>query len=671
MAKMQFGTDTLTGLNVAVATHKMAPHELQESVNGWTDKEGRWRVAQGPTELYHGYTAISCFASGRMNGADHLVWMDGDTVYDNGLNVGTITAGSTMKIVAIDDKFLILGGTVNYIYDGNHIREHGALQPEYMSCSCWSGDTPTASNITGITAASPCVVTFTAHDLIVGDRVYITGVVGMTEINDGYYYITAEDSTTITLDLDSSGFTPYTSAGTADSRSGLDGVYKWYITSVVELTDGRVLESRPRGLRMMDLAAAAPVDYPEFGPDDGWEADEVVLKSSDFVSIGYDWTANSNDWKLFTAYGGAAVFDISGTQGTDWVPGIRLYRTKAGGTDFYLDREFWQGDAVVSTFSDATGGGLKFPRVYGNKKDIDLGAVYTASATDHSNPPVSSLAVTVGQLLFVNDTSNPDRYWWSHLDGIEYFNPLNWNTVRDAITELSLLGREVVIWSQDRLWADRFTGGAPDLREIITDTGATPGDVSVTTDDGVLLLSRDGLWLFDGARVTKISRRGFDGIDTPTSIAATGDTVYMSGAHKSYVVRQTDSGMVWHEGTAEYAKCDSTGGNFYAASARDIVKLFAGERDGGTFTTAAFSTGKEVQVDRVILDIEGPTVPMVWVNGNRQSDDVPHIADSTDEAGARRRVWVEIPHLSNHLFYVKVEATGDLYAYGVWLEVVG
>ena len=91
---MKFGTNAISGLNKATAPHLIQDHELVKSENGWTVEEGDWTTAPGHKVLYTGYSSISCFAAGRMDGEDHLVWMDGDTVYDNGTSIGTITAGS-------------------------------------------------------------------------------------------------------------------------------------------------------------------------------------------------------------------------------------------------------------------------------------------------------------------------------------------------------------------------------------------------------------------------------------------------------------------------------------------------------------------------------------------------------------------------------------------------
>ena len=68
--------------------------------------------------------------------------------------------------------------------------------------------------ITGATAANPAVLTV-ANSYNVGEVILITGVVGMTELNGNTYTITAATPTTITINVDSSGFTAYISGGIA------------------------------------------------------------------------------------------------------------------------------------------------------------------------------------------------------------------------------------------------------------------------------------------------------------------------------------------------------------------------------------------------------------------------------------------------------------------------
>lgn len=77
-----------------------------------------------------------------------------------------------------------------------------------------------SKNITGATALNPCRVNSSNHGLSTGAVIYITGVLGMTQLNDNYYTITVETSNTFTLDgVDGTSFSPYTGGGTWTSTS--------------------------------------------------------------------------------------------------------------------------------------------------------------------------------------------------------------------------------------------------------------------------------------------------------------------------------------------------------------------------------------------------------------------------------------------------------------------
>jgi len=70
--------------------------------------------------------------------------------------------------------------------------------------------------ISGATKANPCVVTATGHDFANGDLVYITGVVGMTQLNGNLYTVAGMAANTFQLSgIDSTGYTTYTSGGVA------------------------------------------------------------------------------------------------------------------------------------------------------------------------------------------------------------------------------------------------------------------------------------------------------------------------------------------------------------------------------------------------------------------------------------------------------------------------
>lgn len=78
----------------------------------------------------------------------------------------------------------------------------------------------TAKNITAATQANPCQLTVTGHGYTTGQEVYVSGISGMTELNNRNFKITVVDTNNITLSymngsaVNSTGFGAYVSGGT-------------------------------------------------------------------------------------------------------------------------------------------------------------------------------------------------------------------------------------------------------------------------------------------------------------------------------------------------------------------------------------------------------------------------------------------------------------------------
>lgn len=86
--------------------------------------------------------------------------------------------------------------------------------------SVFVSDTPGISvTITDVSQDTQAEVT-ADNSFIPGQTVYITGVVGMTELNGNTYTIISATSTTFTINVDSTGFTPYDSDGLAQYITG-------------------------------------------------------------------------------------------------------------------------------------------------------------------------------------------------------------------------------------------------------------------------------------------------------------------------------------------------------------------------------------------------------------------------------------------------------------------
>lgn len=74
----------------------------------------------------------------------------------------------------------------------------------------------TATSVTGASNANPCQITVVGHPYSTGDEVYLSGVGGMTELNDQTFIITKTGANTFTLDgVDSTAYTAYISGGSA------------------------------------------------------------------------------------------------------------------------------------------------------------------------------------------------------------------------------------------------------------------------------------------------------------------------------------------------------------------------------------------------------------------------------------------------------------------------
>lgn len=103
----------------------------------------------------------------------------------------------------------------------------------------------TNATITNITQANPAVVTSTGHPFTNGQTILITGVVGMTEVNDRTFVVQNALVNTFELkDEDSTAYTAYTSGGNASRNDGAqpfgDGAgdfertYTYVVTAVDE-----------------------------------------------------------------------------------------------------------------------------------------------------------------------------------------------------------------------------------------------------------------------------------------------------------------------------------------------------------------------------------------------------------------------------------------------------
>lgn len=105
----------------------------------------------------------------------------------------------------------------------------------------------TAKVITNITQANPAVVTSAAHGYVTGDKVYITGVVGMEQVNDLIFTITRIGANDFSLDsTNSTAYDAYVSDGEAQR------IKSTAITNITQANPAKVT-STAHGLTTGDI----------------------------------------------------------------------------------------------------------------------------------------------------------------------------------------------------------------------------------------------------------------------------------------------------------------------------------------------------------------------------------------------------------------------------------
>lgn len=150
---------------------------------------------------------------------------DGDAVVES---VAVITSESGEDEVWLAVKRTIGGSTKRYV-ECFMPRDFGDIDDAYfVDCGLTYDGGDAVTDISGATQADPVVVSHTGHHGFTdGQRVKITGVEGMTELNSNVYTVANKTDHTYELSgIDGTGFTAYTSGGqaqvVANTISGLD-----------------------------------------------------------------------------------------------------------------------------------------------------------------------------------------------------------------------------------------------------------------------------------------------------------------------------------------------------------------------------------------------------------------------------------------------------------------
>jgi hypothetical protein len=268
------------------------------------------------------------------------------------------------------------------------------------------------STISAATKANPCVVTDNGHGYSNGDEIFITGVVGMTELNDKYYLVAGKTTNTYQLtdidgnNINSTGFTTYSSAG-ASSQT---------IELVTTYTTAQLFQ-----LKFAQSADTLYIVHPSHAPrkmgrtsDTAWTITNVTFSDGPFLNTNVE----------------ATTLTLSATTGSVTVTASAV--TGINGGDGFLATDIgrlirWEDAAGNNTFLTITAR-ADTTHVTATIDGPDASAT-TATANWRlgvwSETTGHPAAVTFHQnrLVFAGPTDNPQRIDLSRTGDFENFAP--------------------------------------------------------------------------------------------------------------------------------------------------------------------------------------------------------------------------------------------------------
>ena len=195
--------------------------EAEQRQANWAQERNSWDVAHAGLDVARARELVTFFKArrGRARGFRFKDWQDFEAtqepLYPDGSPTVQLcrTYTDAIAVTYVRDLFKIVT-TPTPTFRKNAV----ALTPDDVDLNTGLILLPILNQkaITNITQAASAMVTVGAsHGFTSGNLVYFTGVVGMTEINGLVGLVTATGDTTITVNVDTTGFTAYTSGGVA------------------------------------------------------------------------------------------------------------------------------------------------------------------------------------------------------------------------------------------------------------------------------------------------------------------------------------------------------------------------------------------------------------------------------------------------------------------------
>lgn len=216
-------TETASGAEYRQLVHPFPMRRFEVSYTedideAWQSLMSMYRRARG---RFAGFR-LKCFDEDSTNGRT-----DEPTATDGAMAPVSDGVYQLQKTYDAGALHTSLGAVVRAIFKPVENSVRVAVAGDVIRADDWAVDTTTGrvtfdadivDTVTGITQAAQAVLTVGAHAYQVGMSVHVSGVAGTTQINGLRAPVVAITATTITLDINSTAFTAYTSGGTTHTR---------------------------------------------------------------------------------------------------------------------------------------------------------------------------------------------------------------------------------------------------------------------------------------------------------------------------------------------------------------------------------------------------------------------------------------------------------------------
>lgn len=192
-------------------------------------------------------------------------------------------------------------------------------------------------NITGATQASPAVITVTGNNFAIGDWIFVTGVGGMTQLNEIYFKVANVSGAAVTLQtvngqpINSLGYGTYTSGGTAARVYTIVSPYAIAdlpLLKFVQITNTMTLTHPAYAPQILTFVSPtswifAPIVFGTLITAPTGLAASATTGTGAFYSYAVTAVDNSGNESVAATLAVSNVVDVTSTQGTitvSWVP---------------------------------------------------------------------------------------------------------------------------------------------------------------------------------------------------------------------------------------------------------------------------------------------------------------------------------------------------------------